>query len=149
MDEKLEGTDVRLAGKVKFFNQPRGFGFIDVDGEDYFVHITDVDGEILLGDEEVSFKPVQGHKGLQAIEVCRVDPPEMDKEWGRVKFYNEEKGYGFIGRDGKADVFAHFTDFEDVVDSEEIVIGAPVCFIVRQGRGGRDRAYEIRFEELE
>ncbi len=139
----------RLEGTVKFFNQKRGFGFIDVDGEDYFVHITDVEGEILLGDEPVSFKPVQGHKGLQAIEVQRLDPPSMEEEAGHIKFYNDDRGFGFIGREGKADVFAHFTDFQGVEDAEAIETGVNVRFKVREGREGRDRAYEIRIADGE
>lgn len=133
----------KLEGQVKFFNQKRGFGFIDVAGEDYFVHITDVEGEILLGGEPVLFKPVEGHKGLQAIEVQRIDPPSMEEEAGHIKFYNEDRGFGFIGREGKADVFAHFTDFQGVEDADAIETGADVRFKVREGREGRDRAYEI------
>lgn len=134
---------MRIKGQVKFFNHQRGFGFIEVDGTDYFVHITDVDGEMLLGGEEVSFKSVEGHKGLQAIEVRRTDPPQMQEEEGSVKFYNAERGFGFIGRDGKADVFAHFTDFEEIESAEAIEEGMKVRFVVRSGRDGRDRAYQI------
>jgi cold shock protein len=133
-----------MKGIVKFFNHQRGFGFLDVDGVDYFVHITDVEGEMLLGGEEVEFKAVEGHKGLQAIEVSRLNPPQMLEEAGEVRFYNAERGFGFIGRKGKADVFAHFSDFEDISDPSEITEGLKVYFVVRSGRDGRDRAYQIR-----
>lgn len=132
-----------IKGQVKFFNHQRGFGFIEVDETDYFVHITDVEGEMLLGGEEVSFKAVEGHKGLQAIEVCRINPPQMEAEVGEVKFYNDDRGFGFIGREGKADVFAHFTDFEGIESAEAIEEGMEVSFVVRSGRDGRDRAYQI------
>lgn len=136
---------MRIKGQVKFFNHQRGFGFIEVEGEDdYFVHITDVEGEMLLGDEEVSFKAVKGHKGGQAIEVVRLNPPSMDKETGEVQFYNDKKGFGFISREGKADVFAHFTDFDGIEDSDAITEGMKVSFVVRSGRDGRDRAYQIQ-----
>lgn len=135
---------MRITGKVKFFNKQRGFGFLDVDSKDYFVHISDVEGENLLGGELVEFKPVEGHKGLQAIEIVRLDPPVMKEETGVVHYYDESKGYGFISREGKADVFAHFTDFEDIEDSSEIQKGLHVRFEVRNGREGRDRAYHIK-----
>lgn len=133
----------KIIGTVKFFNYQKGFGFVAVNDEDYFVHITDVDGDMLLGGEEVSFKPVRGHKGLQAIEVQRVNPPSMEEEEGEVKFYDTERGFGFIGRPDKADVFAHFTDFEGLGQAEDVNVGMRVRFVVRSGRDGRDRAYKI------
>lgn len=133
----------RLTGTVKFFNQHKGFGFIQDQNTDYFVHITDVDGEMLLDNEEVTFKPVQGHKGMQAIEVERVAPPALEGELGHVKFYDDAKGYGFISREGKADVFAHFSDIENNAEMRGLEIGEEVSFVVREGREGRDRAYKI------
>lgn len=132
-------------GKVKFFNFMKGYGFVSHDGTDYFVHVTDIEnGDLLLEGEEVRFKPVQGHKGWQAIGVQRTSAPDLAQEVGKVKFYNEDRGYGFVEREGKADVFAHFTD---IVDEEQrkrgLVEGQKVHFYVRRGRDGRDRAYKI------
>jgi CspA family cold shock protein len=57
-------------GKVKFFNETKGFGFIidDNSGEEYFVHITGVDGKINEGDS-VEYEVEQGKKGLNAVNV--------------------------------------------------------------------------------
>lgn len=132
-------------GVVKFFNYLKGYGFIQEEGKDYFVHVTDIqNGDILLEEEEVEFKAVQGSKGWQAIEVVRVVPPELLEEAGKVKFYNEEKGYGFVEREGKADVFIHFTDIVDEQRGLSLAEGLDVSFLVRRGRDGRDRAYKIR-----
>lgn len=57
-------------GKVKFFNETKGFGFITPSngGADLFVHVTGLIDEIREGDT-VSFTTKDGPKGLNAIEV--------------------------------------------------------------------------------
>ncbi len=57
-------------GKVKFFNESKGFGFIKEDGssKEYFVHISGLVDEIRENDE-VTFDLKEGKKGLNAINV--------------------------------------------------------------------------------
>ena len=57
-------------GKVKFFNESKGFGFIkDAETEqEYFVHVSGLVDEIKENDE-VSFELTEGKKGLNAINV--------------------------------------------------------------------------------
>jgi CspA family cold shock protein len=56
-------------GKVKFFNETKGFGFIKTDtGEEIFVHVSQVKDEIRQ-DDEVQFEIEQGKKGLCAVNV--------------------------------------------------------------------------------
>jgi len=139
----VNSENTMLDGRVKFFNFSKGYGFIEHNQKDYFVHVTDlVDGDLLLEGEEVVFKGVEGHKVHQAIEVSRKSPPALDDEMGTVKFFHEDKGYGFIERSGKADVFAHFTDIV-TPEHEHLRKGQQVRFQVRSGRDGRDRAYKI------
>lgn len=60
-----------MNGKVKFFNEMKGFGFIiGDDGNQVFVHKTALgDGVILKENDSVTFDVEQGDKGLKAVNV--------------------------------------------------------------------------------
>jgi CspA family cold shock protein len=64
-------------GKVKWFNDAKGYGFITADGQDrdVFVHHTSIKSEgfrSLSQGEEVEFELVQGAKGPKAENVIRI-----------------------------------------------------------------------------
>ncbi len=63
-------------GVVKWFNDSKGFGFIEQEGgEDVFVHFSSIQGDgfkSLAEGQEVSFDVVQGAKGPQAANVVKM-----------------------------------------------------------------------------
>ena len=149
---------------VKWFNPDKGFGFIELsDGSgDAFLHgsvlaqtgITTVQpGETL----EVRVGP--GHKGPHVTEIISVDtstagpPTPRQSEFratasshpssdtaveatGTVKWFNAERGYGFIARDGGGeDVFVHASALEKS-GLTGLAQGQPVIVDVVEGRKG-------------
>jgi CxxC-x17-CxxC domain-containing protein len=70
------GEGTRMQGAVKWFNEAKGFGFIQDDGgEDVFVHFSAIQGDgfrTLQQGDRVEFDVVPGAKGKQAANVVRI-----------------------------------------------------------------------------
>jgi cold shock protein len=68
----------REVGTVKWFNESKGYGFIQREGaDDVFVHYTAIrmpGFKTLKEGERVEFTVEQGNKGLQAVDVEPVEP---------------------------------------------------------------------------
>ena len=69
--KKEDEEPVILRGRVEFFNESRGFGFIkDLSGvEKYFFHVNNVVTEIKEGNV-VTFDLERGIKGMNAVNIC-------------------------------------------------------------------------------
>jgi len=65
-----------LTGTVKWFNESKGFGFIEQEqGPDVFVHFSAISGSgfrSLAEGQRVQFSVTQGQKGLQAENVVAI-----------------------------------------------------------------------------
>jgi CspA family cold shock protein len=126
---------------VKWFNPDKGFGFVQAaDGSEAFLHIRQLEA---TGNSSVpegatlTVRIGRGQKGPQVTEVTAVDtstatPPRAgggmsrgggrgprealgpaEERHGTVKWYNPEKGFGFIAPDGGGkDVFIHASALE-------------------------------------
>ena len=72
-----------VQGKVKWFSNVKGYGFIEQEGgQDVFVHYSSIQGEGYKKLEEgdlVSFEVIQGEKGPQAASVVREKTAKVEQ----------------------------------------------------------------------
>ena len=64
------GADARVAGRVKFFDATKSYGYIVADaGDEYFFNTNSFRGEAPRKGVRVAFDPKQGPKGLIATRI--------------------------------------------------------------------------------
>lgn len=131
-----------LDATVKWFNAEKGFGFVALgDGSgDAFLHIgvlQNAGHDVVAPETKLRVQVGQGPKGPQVTAVLevdassagaqqpirrspprtpdrgRADPSTATEVEGTVKWFNAEKGFGFVGtEDGDKDVFIHISVVE-------------------------------------
>ena len=77
-------SGVKINGKVKWFNNAKGYGFINEEGktEDLFAHYSAIAMEgykTLKAGQPVEFNIIQGPKGLHAVDISAPSPAEPEK----------------------------------------------------------------------
>jgi len=167
--EAPSGPPVRAV--VKWFKPERGFGFVELsDGSgDAFLHASVLDRNgigAVQGGETLEVRVAPGQKGPQVTEILSVDsstatPPGARRspypaagrgpipseatvqEAGTVKWFNAQKGFGFIVRDdGGKDAFVHASVL-DRSGIDTLNEGQRVVIDIAEGRKGPE-AVRIR-----
>ena len=62
---------------------------------------------------------------------------------GTVKWFNPDKGYGFISREDGDDLFVHFSEIQ-MEGFKTLDEGTPVTFDVTVGNNGKEQASNVR-----
>ena len=140
----------RKRGHIKEFNHQMRCGLVrPADGyPDIRVFLSDFRGDVdisrLTSGDTVEFRIEHAPEGPRAVDVVVVNgrsTPERVK--GRIKWFSQQKGYGFIQRDdGLRDVFVHMNAFRIRSDAYWVRSEDIVDFEVGQGRKG-PRAVDV------
>ena len=99
----LPSSQMELNGTVKAFNPHKGWGFVECNGQDMFLHKKDLKGFCPSKGDQVKFTVGQTEKGAVAENVTVVSPPEETGYYGQIKSYNPSKGFGFISSEAFPD----------------------------------------------
>jgi CspA family cold shock protein len=91
------------------------------------------------------FLPKQLHSHDNKPILVGKESPRMSEErtTGIVKWFNAQKGYGFIEREGAPDVFVHHSEIQGD-GYRELSEGEHVTFIVTQGQKGPQASQVMR-----
>ncbi len=68
----MSDVNTKSTGTVKWFSDSKGYGFIESEGEDLFVHFSEIQGDgfrTLSEGQTVDFEKTMGKKGHQASNV--------------------------------------------------------------------------------
>lgn len=167
-----------VTGRVKWYDAEKGYGFVvpSEGGPDVMVHAAVVRAAglaSLVEGQTVSLTVVRGDRGLQATEVVGVgevepeEDPETDAPHGvrpteiaaeaepegeflaaRVKWFNKQKGFGFLNVFGDpADVFVHMETLRRH-GFQDLQPGEAVCVRLVQGPRGNMAGELCRWEEV-
>ena len=126
LDQNQDKED-RFQGSVKWFSEKRGYGFVQVEDEEVFIHRSTLLAfgiQKIQNEDIVTVSLVDSDRGkivekLYGVERPPIpidlmsDTPDDGEVMAKVKFFNNHKGYGFIIAENEPqDIFIHFRILE-------------------------------------
>ena len=145
---------VRVIGRVKWFDQAKGYGFViaeSVEGgrisEDVMLHVSCLKqyGEQHADEQaRIVCDAVQRERGWQVVNILEMDRPRAAVAAGQmpsfepvtVKWFNRTRGYGFVVRPNEdEDIFIHATVLRPA-GLEEVEPGQTLLAVIDEGAKG-------------
>lgn len=168
--EDLGGMS-HISGRVKWFDPAKGYGFVvsDAGGPDILLHVNVLRnfGQSSVADgAAIEIMTHRTDRGVQAVEVLSIAPPERDDslvlsdfehldtgiiqdtpmEPARVKWFDKGKGFGFANIFGRGeDVFLHIEVLRQS-GLADLQPGEAIAMRVIDGKRGRMAAEVLAWE---
>lgn len=143
-----EASKTQVAGRVKWFNQFKGYGFIEVENinEDIFMHFSVVGQagfDHLNNNDIITCEITKTDKGYQVTKILDIvcsnkfetQDSTPQKTTAIMKWFNPAKGFGFAQLPSGEDVFIH-TNLLKKHQINAIDFGKKITLIVRHTNFG-------------
>ncbi|MEK7866629.1 MAG: HEAT repeat domain-containing protein, partial [Planctomycetota bacterium] len=143
------GAPDQKKGTVTWYDQPRGYGFGNVEGKHVFIPAASLEqGFVPKNGDLFLCYVVDDPKGPRARLSRRLEQSPLDSQaltrTGMVKWYDPARGFGFLKSDQGEDVFVHVSGIAGETAVAGLLVGQRVKFKMQAGlKGLRANSIEV------